>query len=482
MKFTSHLRTALPILLVGLTAGALRADIITLKSGEKLNDVKILEETPDSYRVEYHITAKIKDTKTIAKSEVQDIKRATPAEVEFQERNLAKILPTRDLMKAGDYETILEAQLRPFVAKYPGTPEAAQAQKIVETLAEEQNKTRAGQVKVEGKWLDPVAAREDQYNIAAYGTRLEMKRLADEKNNENRYLNALREFEKLRTQYRASLQYVDAIPDALKYLDLFEAQLNYLIQVQPAKAAERAKGLKNLAGPEAAMTKAAIAKEETDFKVIHETQVKNKVKWKDFYVYDLVGLKEELATVQAEKREVAAINRDTLRQENEAYSAVIRYIAKGDVNDAAASLDRIAHDVQNASATNPTASSASNAALIQDLRKQVDLLRAAEQAKKKRDATQQLVQASPNGAPASTENPLEREMRERAARQKAKDEEARKARQAAAAEQARIDAAKTPPPVEDEGFFAKYGLYSGAGLLVALVIGLYVLKNKKKDD
>ena len=119
----SNFRTLLLIGFGSLVPLLVRADFITLKSGEKIEG-RILSENADSLQVEYHLTAKIKDVKTVLKSAVAEIVRQTPSEIEFNERELQKILPTADLMTAREYESIIQDRLRTFVAKYPNTPES----------------------------------------------------------------------------------------------------------------------------------------------------------------------------------------------------------------------------------------------------------------------------------------------------------------------------------------------------------------------
>jgi hypothetical protein len=150
-----------------LVAGSVSADIIELKSGEKI-ECTVLSETDTTLTYEYQLTKNIKSSKTIQKSDIAKLTRFTPAQVEFKLKGLDKVLPTRDLLSASDYESIIQDDLRTFVARFPDSPEAAEVKKMIETLVEEKTKVTQGQVKMNGEWLDEATAKREKYNIDAY--------------------------------------------------------------------------------------------------------------------------------------------------------------------------------------------------------------------------------------------------------------------------------------------------------------------------
>ena len=76
-----------------LVAGRLSADVIVLKSGERI-DCTILSETDTTLTYKYMLTAKISDTKTIPKADIKELTRFTPAQVEYEKKGLDKIIPT----------------------------------------------------------------------------------------------------------------------------------------------------------------------------------------------------------------------------------------------------------------------------------------------------------------------------------------------------------------------------------------------------
>ena len=470
MKMTSPLRTASILAVAIFAAAPLLADTITLKSGEKLEG-KILSETADSITLEYKLTAKIKDTKIIAKSNVQEIKKLTPSQTELAEKGLLNLLPSSDLLTASEYESIIQDKLRAFIAKYPGTPEAAEVEKVIATLSEEKAKVASGQVKVEGKWLDASVAKRDVYNIDAYRQRVIMKQKAAVPT-DLRYVEALRAFETLREKFGASTQYVRSIPEALEILDSYAKQLTSMISVQPIIQKQRDDGLKSLPADELARTKASIQAEEQTYKNNLDLQLKTKVKWRDINKYDLKGLLEAQTIALAETKNLQALDIAALQKDNETYMAVIRYLADGNLTAAETTLDRITK-----------AATTALPPIVADLRKRAKELKAEEAKRKNEEVKASVQQPTTTGAAsdkpaADSANPMAEILKEQEAKQKAK-------LKAAADEKAAADAAKAKAvvvaPVEEEGGFTQYIPYAGGGLLVILLGALYFGKKKKEE-
>jgi len=323
----SHRLTLPALLALSLVAfGPVRADSILLKSGERLEG-KVISENADSVTLEYRLTAKIKDTKIIAKSDIKEMIKLSPAQMEMEERGLRRILPTGDLLTAADYEAIIQDKLRTFVAKHPNTPEAAEAERIIATLSEEKNRVVAGDIKLQSRWLTAGEAKRDAYNIEAFRHRLAMNTRAGELRDDN-FSQALREFDILRNNYGASTHFVEAIPEALDLLDKYEKRLVVMSHEQPIIAKQRVDGLKLIQGPELQLTKGSIDAEVKAAKEKAAAQKKDKVKWGDVYKYDLAAITEAQAQVNKERSELKALNLAALEEENRSYTTVLRYIAE----------------------------------------------------------------------------------------------------------------------------------------------------------
>ena len=153
-------RPTLLILLSGATLA--HADILILKNGNKIEGT-ILDQNQQGVKMKYRLTPKIMDEKVFPVGEIDKVIKQTPQEVEVVE--LRKILPTMDLLKADEYEQIIQDRLRPFVNKYPGTPEAKEVEDIISKLQEEKTMVANGQVKLEGKWLSVKESKGESFNI-----------------------------------------------------------------------------------------------------------------------------------------------------------------------------------------------------------------------------------------------------------------------------------------------------------------------------
>ena len=423
---------------IGILAPLLaRADFITLKSGEKIEG-KIISENADSMQVEYHLTPKIKDTKTILKSSIAEVVKQTPAELEFHERELGKLLPTRDLMTAPEYEAAIQDKLRIFIAKYPDTPEAQEAEKMIAELANEKSKVLSGEVRMEGKWLDAATVKRDAYNIGAYRLRQQMGANAAT-HDELRYLHAMREFEKLRTDFGASPHYVLAVPEALAILKKFETQLKGMIVEAPIVQQKRQNGLKSLSGSDQTKTAEAIAKEEANFKAAIDRQTKDKERWMEISKYDVKSLQDALATVEKERSELQAIDLAAMQLENETMMSVIRSIADGNLADAKVVFEKISK-----------MPGLINKTLVQDLTKRIEDLDKTTQLEQKKAA--KAAATSTPTTEATNEslatNPVAEEMKRV---QESKDKEVlEKSKKDAAAAAAKAAAPKPPSqPVEE---------------------------------
>lgn len=322
---------------IGFIAGETAA--IVLKSGDKIEG-KVLRDAPDSVEIEYKLTPKIKDRKIIFKSDIASVKKQSPSETEFVERGLGKLLPTPNLKDASYYESTIQDKLLTFVAKYPGTPESVEVEKIISILVEEKSKVLSGQLKMEGHWLDAETAKRDSYNINACRQFMAMQEKAVE-SKDTRYLEALRAFEKLRAEHGASPYFLKAIPEALEYLNKFEAQITSMIKDVPILLKRRVDGLKQMTLNEASATRKAIEDEALEYKNTLDRQSKDKIKWRDISKFDVKGLQEVAAVIAKERAELGALNIPALKEEGELLMILIRYIADKNIAEAEAALEKV---------------------------------------------------------------------------------------------------------------------------------------------
>src|SRR2546422_5610697 len=90
------------------------ADIVTLKSGEKIEG-KILNETATEITIEFKVSASISDQRTVPKSDIASVEKPKPDEVLYQ--TLKNLKPGPNSFRPDAYDTIV-AQLKAFTETY----------------------------------------------------------------------------------------------------------------------------------------------------------------------------------------------------------------------------------------------------------------------------------------------------------------------------------------------------------------------------
>lgn len=298
-------RSLLVLALASSITGTLRADIVTLKDGKKLEGT-ILEQKPEGVLMKYKVTAKIMDEKFIPMADIapNGILKERPEEIEIKE--LSKLLPTADLLTAEKYEQIIQDRLRPFVNRYPGTPQADEIKKMIDEFQEEKEKVVAGGIKMQGRWLTPQDARAEKYNIDAYT----IVQAMNEKSAAGDYSGALREFEQLASNKKlhiASVHYPKAVEEALAVLTSFDAKLTQMIKDQPVLQKQRDDNMKRLVEPDLSRAKSAVDRDVQEANSRYEVERKES-KWVTPYKYDLKRLQDLQKAVFEEKTKLQKIN------------------------------------------------------------------------------------------------------------------------------------------------------------------------------
>jgi len=331
----SRSRIALLALLCGTSL--LHADILILKNGDK-HEGTILNESPTAIRMKYRLTPKIWDEKDFPRTDIQEVIKQTPQEVELIA--LKKLLPTPDLLPADKYEQLIQDRFRPFVNKYPGTPEAKETEAIIDSLQEEKKKVSNGQVKLEGRWLTVEETKGEQYNIDTFKLYDEMKAQMAK----SEWVEALRifdQFAKKGANYTASTYYPAVVADALVCMEKYDAVLTKMEQEQPALLKQRDEGLKKLADDDKVRTRAAIDKEKVTWRAQADALKRTGVRWIEPYKYDKVSITAAQKLLTTERARLELVNLDDMKVRNEAFVTVYRKIGEGDYAGGAAAYGRI---------------------------------------------------------------------------------------------------------------------------------------------
>lgn len=326
-------------MLLALLCGStfVKADILMLKNGTKVEG-SILQQNDQGVRMKYKLTPKIMDEKVFTMAEIAQIIKQRPEEVEVIE--LRKVLPTPDLVKADEYEQIIQDRLRPFVNKYAGTPEAKEVEGIIAKLQEEKTMVSNGQVKLEGKWLSPKESKAETFNVEAFRIFSAMRKKAAKQD----YVGALREFDLLmmpRPAYTGSPYFVQAIPEALALLDKWTAVLDKMASEQPQLAKVREDGLSKLQEPDLSRTRNAIADELAKWRAMSDAEKRQGIRWVAPYKYELTTIEESLKMANEERTRLQTYNLESLKAQSDVYMACYRKIGEGDYAGGSAAFARV---------------------------------------------------------------------------------------------------------------------------------------------
>lgn len=452
----------------------MRGDVVVTKSGQRYEG-KVISEDATSVTMEYRPTPNTRDTRTINKSDIENLIRLTPSQAEFEELKLGDTLPTDDLLSSADYERIIQDQLRGFVNKHKGTPEAEKVEEMIKELSAEKERVSKGELKVDGKWLSAEDVRRDAYEIEAYRLRKAMNEAAAAKT-ETPYLNALRLFEQLQKQYPASINFVKGVAEAIEIIDNYTKQLNGMMAEQPILAKQREAGMKALTGPDASATKAAVEQEIASFKAQAADDKKNKVKWAAIYKYDLPSLKAALDVAIKERTNLGTLDVVTLQEENEKLTGILRSIADEKVAQARTQLAAL----PKATMINKTA--------VSMLERKVNEVEKELKERDKRDAgarlmartTQSADGAAAEGEESSAQNALAEALKKAQEKSGSDSEKAKKEAEEAAKAASKPSVAMQ---VQDEGGgIADYIPYIGGVLVLVLVVAFAMGKKKPKGE
>ena len=148
------------LILLILTCHNTIADSIKLKDGTVLEGT-ILEETPDSIKIEYNLTKSIKDIKIVKRSDTLEISKE--AEDEKALKKLTTILPTADLITIEGYDELLNGHLADFIRDFPSSNLKSKVQDIIDELQKEKKLVESGNIKLNGKYYRKL--KSNYYNV-----------------------------------------------------------------------------------------------------------------------------------------------------------------------------------------------------------------------------------------------------------------------------------------------------------------------------
>lgn len=219
-----------------------RADAVVLKGGERI-DGKILSETDAELTIQYKVTASISDERTIKKSEIEKIEKASPdieAWAQFKDVKLGE-----DSMDPTTY-THQIAALNNFITQFPQSPSVPAAKTLLAAFEGEKKRMDAGEYKFDGKWLSKEELKVERVQVLGNSYLRQLKRLTAA----GRLQDAMGVFEVLEKQVPGAAVFPEAV-------EITQRNLNTLKQAAEAnqkrlfqKAREENGALEKLTEPQ----------------------------------------------------------------------------------------------------------------------------------------------------------------------------------------------------------------------------------------
>ncbi len=317
-----------------LVVSPLAADDIKLKSGETLTG-RITYEADDIVKIEIPVSASIKETKVIARADIESITKEAPDDVAFNQ--LQSLVPTGSMISVDSYRRMLETGPDAFLRNFPASAHKAKVEEIRATLAEELDKVERGFLKVEGEWYSP----QDKVSFGELiDSRIRFVRMEGfaKGNNLASYIAAMKEYEFIEENYLGSPAFPKAVELAKQVVPNLGRQLQTLAANVDFQTAEYQRALAS-STPDA-QAKLIAAREREDKAIADSVAADKKagVKWVQLNPRNKQAIEEYLKLASAELARIREYNTTTLAAQAEQLVEVDRLIAENKIDEAKAKL------------------------------------------------------------------------------------------------------------------------------------------------
>tara|TARA_B100001093_G_scaffold164940_1_gene157390 strand:+ start:1165 stop:2676 length:1512 start_codon:yes stop_codon:yes gene_type:complete len=325
-------RSSLTFLLTALVTTAslcfsTSADEIKLKNGETISG-RLVFESEDFVRIEVAISASIKETKLVSRSEIAEIVKEAPDNVEFAK--LEKILPTGSLLPAGAYQSMITTGPKAFLSAFPDSKHVEKVEEIKATLEGELDKIERGYVKIEGEWISPQQKAEFKALTNSKVQLLSLKRFMAG-GNYNSLIGAMRSFEILEGKFYGTPAFADSIDLAVEVIPLLGSQLQKLSRDVEYRNAEFQRKRDTLDEVGKAQIDAALAQEEAQLEAAIGEDKQNGIKWitLNSRSKDAIDTYIQLAVTELER--IKQLDSASIKDQSEQLVAVDEMIAEGEL-------------------------------------------------------------------------------------------------------------------------------------------------------
>lgn len=296
-----------------LATSLVQADKITLKGG-KIIEGEVISETATEYVISVAYSKSIRTRKTFKKSEIIHIEKEAPDLAPYEA--LKGILPTRDQLSATAYEQVIEAKVKPFIANYPDSRYLKEVKKTLETLEAELARVKAGDIKLDGKWIAAADWNADALELDGQILVKKMRTLAARR----AYRPALLVYDKINKEFRATNASNDAAQIAMQFLPTYGKQIKKLAAESTDKLAKREKALRAMTPRDATRMKKAYAETEAKHSAAVAAAKESRTKWLPVSELNTKDLKSLATIIDAE---IGSIKRQGMRSVRDASTSEI---------------------------------------------------------------------------------------------------------------------------------------------------------------
>ena len=296
-----------------LATCAVQADKITLKDG-KVIEGEVISETDTEYVISVAYSKSIRTRKTFKKSEIADIQKEAPDLKPYEA--LKDVLPTPDRLSVVGYEQLIESRVKPFLNSFPNSKYSLEVKKTLATLESELARAKAGDVKLDGEWIDAAEWNANALELDAQVLVKRMKALAARKS----YRSALLIYDKINTEFHSADAANDASRVALQFLPKYSAQIKKLEAEAPAKLEKRDKALKSMAARDSSRMKKAYDEIEAKHQAALAKAKESRTKWLPVSEFDSRTLQTLARNIDTE---ITNIQRGGTRTSNQTSTSAV---------------------------------------------------------------------------------------------------------------------------------------------------------------
>ena len=272
-------------------AQAAAADMIVLKSGEKINGT-VIREDGKNYVVEVKLGT-IRDEKLIPRDDVSYIDKQKADEKAFVE--LEGLLPTPELLSKEAYEA-RTAKLEGFVKAYPESRKVRVVKEMLDVLGEEHAVVAAGGIKF-GEEM--VSADDYESNAYAFDVRIAEKKIKDSVARRD-LLGALRKFSEYDVKFGQSESNQGMAALILQVLKAYRHSLDENLASLERRIEKRQSGLASMSSEDRPNTELALKEQMKKLEKRYMEEKAAGQKWISSDAFHKQSMDEALRHVTAE--------------------------------------------------------------------------------------------------------------------------------------------------------------------------------------